>query len=531
MQFAMDAIATCVLPKRIRAAQPRCVTHADLRQALGLLTRSGELAEVKGEVDWDRELGTVTREVLRRKGPALLFTNIKDYNRPGTRCGRLATSLLASHRRIALLLGLDGTTGHQELVQHVLSHNAKRIEPTIVDDGPVHENIVLGDDVDLYELPVPQWHHLDGGRYINTFGAVITKDPDTGILNAGVYRGMISARNRIPMLMVPSQHWGRHWAKYLERNEPMPVAQVFGWHPVMDFLAGSPLPPDVCEYDVMGAYLGEPVPLVRCRMVDLLVPASAEVVVEGFISPDPDSYEIEGPFGEFTGYVSDVPARRPTVQVTAVTHRDSPIFRGTLEGSLPGASGENSYMSSVQRAAIAWQCLRNTGVPGVLDVFVHPVTNGTTIVVQIDKVNEGHAKWVASALWASGAALYRYKYVIVVDDDVDPSDYSAIDWAIAYRVRPGTDDIVVFPGTFGSPIDPSTPLAERSVADLGAGLWNRMLIDATKTWRFPPQPKWNGARFPPTVTPAPEDLARTRQRWADYAFSGWDAGNADERSN
>lgn len=188
-------------------------------------------------------------------------------------------------------------------------------------------------------------------------------------------------------------------------------------------------------------------------------------------------------------------------------------------------------MSSVQRAAIAWQCLRNTGVPGVLDVFVHPVTNGTTIVVQIDKVNEGHAKWVASALWASGAALYRYKYVIVVDDDVDPSDYSAIDWAIAYRVRPGTDDIVVFPGTFGSPIDPSTPLAERSVADLGAGLWNRMLIDATKTWRFPPQPKWNGARFPPTVTPAPEDLARTRQRWADYAFSGWDAGNADERSN
>ncbi|MFF1956942.1 UbiD family decarboxylase [Streptomyces sp. NPDC058220] len=499
-------------------------TDMDLRRAMAMLAAHGELAEVKGEVDWNRELGTVAREVLRRKGPALLFSNIKDYGLPGARCGQLATGLLAGHRRISLLLGFDDEIGNHELVQHVLRMNAERIPPVFVDDGPVHENVVLGDDIDLRELPVPQWHHLDGGRYINTFGAVITKDPDTGSVNAGVYRGMISGPDKIPMLMVPSQHWGRHWAKYVQRGEPMPVACVYGWHPVMDFLAGSPLPPDVCEYDVMGAYLGEPVPLVRGRTVDLPVPATAEIVVEGFISPDPESYEMEGPFGEFTGYVSDLPTRRPTIQVTAITHRDSPVFRGTLEGSLPGASGENSYMSSVQRAAIAWQTLKTAGVPGVRDIFVHPVNNGTTIVVQISKVNEGHAKWVASALWASGAALYRYKYVIVVDEDIDPGDYSATDWAIAYRVRPGTDDIVVFPGTFGSPIDPSTPLEERSVDDLGAGLWNRMLIDATKTWRFKPQPQWNGARFPPTVAPAAEDLAQVRERWADYHFTGWDGG-------
>lgn len=495
----------------------------DLRQALAMLTAHGELAEVRGEVDWDRELGTVTREVLRRKGPALLFSNIKDYNHAGARCGRLTTGLLASHRRIALTLGLDPAADNRTLVEHVLRHNAERLPPVFVDDGPVHENVVRGEDIDLRELPVPRWHHLDGGRYINTFGAVITKDPDTGWVNAGVYRGMIGGARTIPMLMVPSQHWGRHWAKHVASGEPMPVASVYGWHPIMDFLAGSPLPPDVCEYDVMGAYLGEPVPLVRGLTVDLPVPATAELVVEGFISPDRETYELEGPFGEFTGYVSDVPTPRPALQVTAITYRNAPIFRGTLEGSLPGASGENSYMSSVQRAAIAWQTLHNAGVPGVLDVFVHPVNNGTTIVVQIKKVNEGHAKWVAAALWASGAALYRYKYVIVVDDDIDPSDYSATDWAIAYRVRPGTDDIVVFPGTFGSPIDPSTPLAERSVTDLGSGLWNRMLIDATKTWRFAPQPHWNGERFPPTVAPAPEDLARVRARWDDYLFTGWDA--------
>lgn len=493
-----------------------------LRQALDVLREHGELAEVRGEVDWDCELGTISRETLHKQGPALLFSNITGYPRESARGSQVTTGLLASHRRLALMLGLSPDTDSRTMVEHVLRHNAERIAPVEVGDGPVQENVVLGDDIDLAQFPVPRWHHLDGGRYINTMGAVVTSDPETGWVNAGIYRGMISGRDRIPMLMVPSQHWGRHWAKYLEANRPMPVAMVYGWHPVMDLLAGSPLPADVSEYEVMGAYLQQPVELVRCRTVDLMVPATAEIVVEGFISPDPETYELEGPFGEFTGYVSDLPTRRPTVQVTAITHRDDPVFRGTLEGSLPGASGENSYMSSIQRAAIAQQTLANAGVPGILEVFVHPVTNGTTIVVQIKKVNEGHAKWVATALWSSGAALYRYKYVIVVDEDVDPSDYSAIDWAIAYRVRPGSDDIVVLPGTFGSPIDPSTPLEDRAVGDLGAGLWNRMLIDATKTWRYPPQERWQGAKFPPTVAPSPENLARVTERWHDYDFDGWD---------
>jgi 4-hydroxy-3-polyprenylbenzoate decarboxylase len=179
-------------------------------------------------------------------------------------------------------------------------------------------------------------------------------------------------------------------------------------------------------------------------------------------------------------------------------------------------------MSSLQRAAIAWSTLQNAGVPGVTGVYVHPVTNGTTVAIQIRKVNEGHAKMVASALWSSNAALYRYKNVIVVDEDIDISDYSALDWAIAYRVRAGTDDVVVFPGSFGSPIDPSTPLELRSVADLGSGLWNRVLIDATKTWRYPPRPEWGGAKYPPTLENAPEDMERMRNRWDEYGFVGWD---------
>lgn len=493
-------------------------TTADLRSALADLGAYGELATVSREVHWNRELGAVSRVALQRDAPGLVFENITDYNTPSARGRKVTTNLLASHRRIAILLGLDPDTPYPRLVDHVRVHNAKRLAPIAVETGPVKENVVTGARVDLNELPVPHWHYLDGGRYINTFGAVVTRDPDDGVMNVGVYRGMIVGRNKIAMLMVPSQHWGRHWAKWSRRGEPMPVACVYGWHPVMDILAGSPIPPGVCEYDVMGAYLGAAVPLVRCETVDLDVPATAEIVVEGFVSPDPESYEWEGPFGEFTGYVSDVPKLRPAMEVTSMTHRNDPIFRGTLEGSLPGSSGENSYLSSVQRAGIAWETLERAGVPGIRQVYIHPVTNGTTTVVQIDKVNEGHPKMVAAALWSSNAALYRYKYVIVVDEDVDPSDYSAIDWAIAYRVQPGSDDVVVFPGSFGSPIDPSTPLEARDVGRLGAGLWNRTLIDATRTFRYEPQEAWGGRSYPPTVLPAPEDLDLVHARWDEYGI-------------
>lgn len=493
---------------------------ADLRQSLAMLAEHGELARVGAEVHWDRELGAITREVLYRKGPALLFENITGYNQPDSLSSKLATGLMASPRRLALCLGLPPDVSNENLIKHVLTELDGRVLPELVADGPVHENVITGDDIDLEAFPVPRWHYLDGGRYINTYAAVVTKDPDTGSVNVGVYRGMIGGRDTIPVLLVASQHWGRHWAKYQARGERMPIACVYGWNPVMDIVAGSPIPEGVSEYEVMGALLDAPVPLVKCRSVDLEVPASAEIVVEGYIDPDPSTYALEGPFGEFTGYVSDLPTPRPVIRATTITHRDDPIFRGTLEGSLPGAPGENSHVSAALRAAIAWQILDRAGVPGILDVFVHPVTNGTTIVVQIKKNSEGHPKWVAAALWSTGAALYRYKNVIVVDDDIDPSDYSALDWAIAYRVRAGTDDMVVFPGSFGSPIDPSTPMELRSLADLGTGLWNRLLIDATKTWRYPAREEWGGATFPPTVAPAPEDRELVLRRWSEYGIEG-----------
>ena len=150
--------------------------------------------------------------------------------------------------------------------------------------------------------------------------------------------------------------------------------------------------------------------------------------------------------------------------------------------------------------------------------WVGAITNGTNICVQIRKHYQGQPKQIAAALWGASAAQYRYKHVFVVEDDIDPSSYEQIDWALAYRMNAGRDGIVVFPGIFGSPIDPSTPLADRDVTQLGSGLWNRVLFDATRNWTFERRPEWDNERFPPTVRPAADDEARVRERWNELGL-------------
>jgi UbiD family decarboxylase len=489
----------------------------DLREWIRRLDKEGEVRRVTAEVDWDRELGAVARRVLEKKGPALLFEAIKGYRSgPAT---KLFTGGLGTRGRLALALGFPPDASNQALVAHVMQKNRETIPPVSVRTGPVKERILRGGDIDQTVFPVPRWHYREGGRYIHTFSGIVTRDPDTRVMNVGIYRGMIGRRDTTPMLLLKGgQHWGQHFVKYAARGEPMPVACVIGWDPIMPFLAGSPIPAGICEWDVMGAYRGEPAELVRCETVDLDVPATAEIVIEGFIADDPATYEIEGPFGEFTGYVSDLPTSRPTMKITAITHRTDPIFRGCLEGTLPGSYSENSVMSSVQRAAIAWNILTAAGIPGIGDVYVHPITNGTNICVQIRKHYQGQPKQIAAALWGASAAQYRYKHVFVVEDDIDLSSYEQIDWALAYRMNAGRDGIVVFPGSFGSPIDPSTPLADRDVTQLGSGLWNRVLFDATRNWTFERRAEWDNERFPPTVRPAAEDAARVRERWNELGL-------------
>src|SRR5258706_12872465 len=275
----------------------------DLRQWMQALEKEGELKRVDAEVHWDRELGAVARRVLEKKGPALLFENITGY-RTG-RCTKLLTGALGDRRRLALALGFPKDVGNAELLQYVMDKNRATSAPRIVKTGPVKDVIVKGAAIDQAEFPVPRWHHLEGGRYIHTFSGIVTRDPDTRVMNVGIYRGMIGKKDTCPMLLIKGgQHWGNHFQKYSDRGQPMPVACVIGWDPIMPFLAGSPIPTGVCEGDGMGGDPGEPLPLVRRETVDPEGPASPEIGIEGFISDDPATYELGGPFGEVTGFVS-----------------------------------------------------------------------------------------------------------------------------------------------------------------------------------------------------------------------------------
>jgi 4-hydroxy-3-polyprenylbenzoate decarboxylase len=205
------------------------VAFGDLRGWIGALDKAGELQRIDAEVDWNIELGTIARLAQGAgTGPALLFSNIRDYG-ANARCRQVFTGGLSSARRVAMMLGLSPDTHPRELVKISRTVLSQSLPPKVVKTGPVKENIVKGDDIDLYEFPVPQWNRADGGRYIMTYGGVVTKDPNNGVMNVGIYRGMIGAKDRIPILMWRAQHIGHHvtaWQQAGHNEMPIAVARL-----------------------------------------------------------------------------------------------------------------------------------------------------------------------------------------------------------------------------------------------------------------------------------------------------------------
>ena len=487
-----------------------------LRSWLRELEMAGLLRRVRAEIDWDEEIGALARINLALGGPALLFENIKDY--ADTMCTRLMTCGMATREHVLRMARLPRDTGDRDLVRHFKDIYRKPLPPVTVDSGPVKQNILRGEDIDLYQIPVPKWHGSDGGRYIDTFCGVITRDPETGHTNVGLYRGMLVGRNRIAKLVIPTQGVGGHFARHKGRQSPMPVAVVHGWHDALPFCAGSPFLKGVCEWDMIGAILGRPVELVKCETVDLEVPANAEIVVEGTIDPDPATYEMEGAFAEYPGYAAYKASPKPVLEVSCVSHRDDPIYRCALEGARPGFPSEDSPLCAYSWSAIAWNMLEDFGVDGVTDVWMPPVTTGTTIVVQIDKRYRGHAQQIGNALWGTSAGQWFFKNVTVVEQDIDIRDREAVEWAIAFRTDAGAGQLLTFGPTFGSYLDPSMPPDLANPSKYGSGSWTRVLIDATRNWEFEPNPDLGGRRIPAinTIDPALED--RIRGRWSEYGI-------------
>ena len=301
-----------------------------------------------------------------------------------------------------------------------------------------------------------------------------------------------------------AQHIGHHVTAWQQGGSAeMPIAVAIGWEPSLGFCGGTPVPKGVCEYDVMGAIRGAPVDLVKCETVDLYVPASAEIVIEGYLGLDPATYD-DGRARSPSSPAMSRATVRPSRPSGSPASRTATIrsCAARSRARCPAAISENAVCSSIMRAATAWNVLDRAGVPGITDVWCPPVHAGINLLIQMKQSYRNQAKQAANAIWGSSAAHVRYKHITVVDDDIDIHDYAAVDWAIAYRVNAGEDDIIIMPSTFGAGLDPSTRRRDRNATLFGTGKWNRVLIDATMNLDYDPDPDLDGARFPPTVWPA-----------------------------
>ena len=249
----------------------------DNREFLDQLEKAGEAIRIKQEVDWDCEAGAIVRRACEIGAPAPFFQKIKDY--PGH---RMAGGLLSTPKRIAILLGMDLNSSIRQLIDEFAERKKNRIKPVLVKDAPCQQNVAMGKDVNLSMFPIPMVHDGDGGRYI-TWHALINKDPDTGWVNWGMYRDMVHNEHLVGCLALPHSDAGRIMAKYEWKGEGMPFAIAIGLPPACAFTAACSLGAGVSEVEVAGALQGEPVELVKCKTVDLEVPAYSEIVLEGHV--------------------------------------------------------------------------------------------------------------------------------------------------------------------------------------------------------------------------------------------------------
>ncbi|MCL5959582.1 MAG: UbiD family decarboxylase [Chloroflexi bacterium] len=457
----------------------------DLREFLNVLEREGELARVPVEVALDFEVGAVCRKTLDRNGPALLF------ERPGSYSTPLAVNAMGTRRRYALALGVEPQEIHDEWIRRTKNP----IKPVLVSSGPCKENILLGDDVDIFKFPIPVWNALDGGPFI-TFASHFTRDPETGERNVGLYRCQVHDKRTIGILAAPMKHIGLQRGKALERGERFYVASAIGLDPAVQIGATASFPFGVDEMEMAGALRGAPVEMVKCETVPLEVPASAEIVIEGEILPD--VLVEEGPFGEFTGYYG-LRGPRPVIRISAITYRNGAIHQASYVGMPPQES------NVMQGIPIEAEIKRLVPLPGIKEVHITDGgCGGFNAIVSIDKRFEGYGKWIGMAIMGTTGSRF-IKNLILVDTDVDVRDWSKVEWALATRVQPHRD-VEIIKDVTGSYLDPSIPKEERLTANART---SKMIIDATKK---------DAKEFEDVCVPKADVMAKVEEDWSKYGI-------------
>lgn len=470
----------------------------DLRGLIDDWLATGQLKVVKG-ADTDLEIGGISEvSGMGAEPPALLFDDIPGYPKGY----RVLTNMFQTQRRTAQALGIAGTLRGPALVNAIRERMEiyESLPPSMVSSGSLTQNVIEGKAVDVFKFPAPKLHKEDGGRYIGTQDAVITRDPEGNWVNLGTARVQLQDASTVSIYISPGKQTRLIAERYWEKKQSCPVAIVCGIEPVLFAAASLGLPWGVSEYDFAGHIRGEPVRVVPGQYTGLPLPADAEIVLEGEMPPPDVDARPEGPFGEWTGYYASGTRPAPVVHVKRVYFRDDPII--TVVGDFK-IYPLDSYLSLLFRSAEIWNEIEKCGVTDIKGVWQMEAGMRFFIVISLRQRYGGHARQAAHVALGAREGGYLGRFVVVVDDDIDPSNMADVLWAMATRCDPETS-IEIVRGCWSSPIDPRIPPERRKEGDFTN---SRAIIDACKPFR------WMKG-YPRVHALDPEERAKIAKKWS-----------------
>jgi 4-hydroxy-3-polyprenylbenzoate decarboxylase len=449
--------------------------YDDLREFVRALEKAGELKRIRTEVDTELEIAEITDRISKAGGPALLFENARGYSVPvlinalGTRKRMLMALGVEDYGEITeRILELTDVKSPQGLIEKIKMlprlADLGKMFPKIVKNGPCKEVVLNESKLSLFDLPIIKCWPEDGGKFI-TMPLVFTKNPETGKRNCGMYRMQVYDERTTGMHWQIHKHGAQHF-RNLKRGGGgrLEVGVAIGADPISVFAAIMPLPEDLDEMMIAGFLRGEPVEMVKCENVDVEVPASAEIVLEGYV--DTTELRTEGPFGDHTGYYS-LEDQFPVFHVTCITHRRKPIYQTIIVGKPPQ---EDCWMGeAIERIFLPLMQRQFSEVVDYHMPFAGVFHN--LMIVSIKKNYPGHARKVMNGIWSLPQAMFT-KCIIVVDDDTDVRDLNQVAWRVLNNIDPERDIQFMF-----GPVD------QLDHSSRLPNYGSKMGIDGTRKWK------------------------------------------------
>ncbi|NOR68237.1 MAG: 4-hydroxy-3-polyprenylbenzoate decarboxylase [Methylomarinum sp.] len=480
--------------------------YKDLRDFIKQLEKQGELKRITAEVDPYLEMTEISDRVLKQEGPALLFENPKNSNIP------VLANLFGTPKRVAMGMGADSVTelraigellaylkepeppkGMKDAMEKIpVFKQVLNMAPKVISSPPCQEVIRVGDEVDLSVFPIQTCWPDDAAPLI-TWPLVITKGPNKDRQNLGIYRQQVIGKNKVIMRWLAHRGGALDFKEWQEAHpgEPFPVAVALGADPATILAAVTPVPDSLSEYAFAGLLRGSKTEVAQCLSNDLQVPASAEIILEGFIYPD--EMAAEGPYGDHTGYYNEVD-EFPVFTVERITQRQAPIYHSTYTGRPPdepailGVALNEVFVPILQKQ-----------FPEITDFYLPPEgCSYRMAVISMKKQYAGHAKRVMLGTWSYLRQFMYTKFVIVVDDDVDVRNWQDVIWAITTRMDPARDLTIL----------ENTPIDYLDFASPVSGLGSKAGFDATNKWPGETDREWGK-----TIKMSDEIVNRVDERW------------------